>query len=156
MQLRNNWPYLTCLGIQSTAALTILAGIVQAFRTVVDNLGVLHEIPPGEAAAIVTTVCAFQLAYWYRFRRVKIPGWRGVGFGHILGFCSRLSFIFGSSLFSVYFLRHAPLLSSSEGAMILLPRIALLLPSLFCLYCYSLELDRLGNVLQSHEGPDLR
>ena len=155
-KLRQNWPYLICLGIQSTAALTILTGIAQAFRTVVDNLGVLHEVSPIEVAVIVATVCAFQVTYWYRFNRVKIPRWRGVVFGHIAGFCSRLSFIFGGALFSVFFLRHAPQLSSSEGAMILLPRIAMLLPSLFCLYCYTLELDRLANMLQSPEGPNLQ
>jgi hypothetical protein len=32
--------------------------------------------------------------------------------------------------------------------MILLPRVAVLMISLFCLYCYTLELERLANTLQ--------
>ncbi|WP_157672267.1 hypothetical protein [Chelatococcus sp. GW1] len=92
-------------------------------------------------------ICAFQAAYWYRLARVEIPRWRNVVLGHIVGFVGRLSFVFGAALFSLFFLRHTPGLT--EGALILVPRIAILLATLFCLYCFTLELERLGNALQS-------
>jgi len=150
------WRYLICLGLQSIAAFTILAAIQRAFQTVIDDLGVLHSVSLIEFVLLVAAICSFQAAYWYRFKWIEIPRWRGVVFGHVAGFASRLSFIFGGALFSVFFLRHAPELSSTEGAMILLPRVAMLLASLFCLYCYTLELERLASVLQSTDDPNLQ
>lgn len=141
--------YLMVLALQSAAALTILAAIQRAFRTVIDNLGVLHHVSSMELALLVAAMCSSQAAYWYRLANIEIPKWRSVVFGHLLGFASRLSFVFGGALFSVFFLRHAPELGSNAGATILLSRMAILLASLFCLYCFALELERLGNSLQS-------
>lgn len=143
------YSYLTCLALQTAAAFALLAAVRRAFRIVIDNPGVLHPLPPVELALLVAAICAFQAAYWYRLARIKIPNWRSIVLGHLLGFVSRLSFIFGAALFSLFFLRHAPELNSSEGALTLIPRIAILLATLFCLYCFALELERLGNQLQS-------
>ncbi|MCC8943604.1 hypothetical protein H8A97_00430 [Bradyrhizobium sp. Arg62] len=152
MKPRPTRSYLVCLVLQSAAAFAILAAIGRAFRTVIDNLGMLHRISLMELGLLAVTLCAFQVVYWYRIRNIEIPEWNSIALGHLLGFASRLSFIFGGALFSVFFLRHAPELSSSEGAIILLPRVAMLLASLFCMYCYSLELERLANMLQSTIG----
>jgi len=146
--------YLTLLAIQSIAAAAIIAAIQGAFRIVADDLGVLHAIPVGALITLVFTMAASQTAYWYRFTRIEIPGWRHVALGHCLGFASRLSFIFGGAIFSLFFLRHAPGLISIEAGIPLLARIAILLPALFCLYCYALELERLGNALQSPRATD--
>lgn len=140
--------YLTFLAFLSVTALAILAAIGWVFRTLIDNLGVLHQAPTMGLGLLIVAICAFQGAYWYRIKNISIPQWRSIVIGHVLGFTSRLSFIFGGALFSLYFLRHAPELSSSEGAGVLVPRVAMLLASLFCLYCYSLELERLANMLQ--------
>lgn len=141
--------YVACLSIQSAAALAILFAVQHAFRTVIEGLGELHAASGTEIALLVLSIGVFQIAYWYRFKRIGIPHWHNVFVGHIVGFASRLTFIFGGALFGVFFLRHAPELSSSEGAAILIPRIAMLLASLFCLYSYTLEIERLANVLQS-------
>jgi len=145
-----------CLAIQSVSALTILVAIQHAFRTLIDSLGVLHAASATEIAVLAISICAFQAAYWYRFNKVEMPGWRNILVGHVIGFASRLTFIFGGALFSLFFLRHAPELSSSEGAAILVPRTAVLLASLLCLYCYTIELERLANVLQSGSGQPSR
>lgn len=144
--------YSICLAIQSAAALTILIAVLRAFRTVIDSLGLIHAASGTEIAVLAISICVFQAAYWHRLNGIEMPGWRNVLIGHVVGFTSRLTFIFGGALFSLFFLRHAPELSSSEGAAILIPRIALLLASLFCLYCYTLELERLANALQSKSG----
>lgn len=141
------YPYLICLALQTAAAFALLAAIQRAFRIVIDDLGVLHAVSPMELTLLVVAICAFQAAYWYRLARVEIPRWRNVVLGHIVGFVGRLSFVFGAALFSLFFLRHTPGLT--EGALILVPRIAILLATLFCLYCFTLELERLGNALQS-------
>jgi hypothetical protein len=141
-------PYLICLVLQSAAAFAILAAIGKIFRTLIGGLGVLHAVPPTELVWLIGTLCVCQAAYWYRLKNVRIPEWRSVVLGHLFGLAGRLSFIFGGALFSLYFLRHAPELSLSGNGIVLLPRIAMLLASLFSLYCYSLELERLAHTLQ--------
>lgn len=148
--------YLMWLTFLSVAAFAILAAIGWVFRTLIDNLGVLHRASPMELGLLLGAICAFHSVYWYRIRNVSIPQWRSTVLGHVLGFASRLSFVFGAALFSLYFLRHVPELSSNEGAFVLVPRVAILLASLFCLYCYSLELERLANALQSSADQDSR
>lgn len=142
--------YLVCLTFLSVAAFAILFAIGRAFRTVVDNLGALHSMPLMESILLTGVLFTFQLVYWYRIRNIDLPEWRSAVLGHLVGFASRLSFIFGGALFSVFFLRHAPDLNSSEGAIVLLPRVAILMVSLFCLYCYTLELERLAKALTPH------
>ncbi|MGX1742153.1 hypothetical protein ACWIEX_11410 [Bosea sp. NPDC055353] len=145
---RSTVPYLALLALQSIAALTLLVEIHRAFRIVVDDLGVLHPIPPAELLTIACAVILSQTAYWYRFAKVEVPGWRNAAFGHLLGFASRLSFIFGAAMFSLFFLRHAPDLSSNETGVVVLSRGTIVLVALFCLYCFTVELERLGNSLQ--------
>ncbi|MCV9940406.1 hypothetical protein OIU35_28995 [Boseaceae bacterium BT-24-1] len=145
---RSAWAYLALLALQSAAALALLVEIHRAFRIVVDDLGVLHTISPADLLTIAGAVFLSQTAYWYRFAKVQMPGWRNAAFGHLLGFASRLSFIFGAAMFSLFFLRHAPDLSSNETGAVVLSRGTIVLVALFCLYCFTLELERLGNSLQ--------
>ncbi|CAM5415569.1 hypothetical protein AFEL58S_02261 [Afipia felis] len=105
-----------------------------------------------ELVSLIGTLCVCQATYWYRLKNVRIPEWRSVALGHFFGFAGRLSFVFGGALFSLFFLRHAPQVRLNENAIVLLPRIAMLLASLFSLYCYSLELERLANTLQFSAG----
>lgn len=149
-------PYLICLALQSVAAFALLAAIGRIFRTLIGGLGVLHAVSPMELMLLIGTLCVCQIAYWYRLKNVRIPEWRSIVLGHFFGFAGRLSFIFGGALFSLFFLRHAPELSLSENTIVLLPRIAMLLASLFSLYCYSLELERLANMLQFSAGQGSR
>ena len=146
--------YLTLLAIQSIAATAIIAAFQGAFRIVADEVGVLHRIPVASLIALIAAMAVSQAAYWYRFSRIELPDWKRVFVGHCLGFASRLSFIFGGAMFSLFFLRHAPELVSFQTGVPLLTRTAIMLAALFCLYCYALELDRLGARLQSPGGDD--
>jgi hypothetical protein len=145
---RSALQYLALLALQSAAALTILVEIHRAFRIVADELGVVHTISPADLLTIAAAVFLSQTAYWYRFAKVEVPGWRNAALGHLLGFASRLSFIFGAAMFSLFFLRHAPDLSSNEASAVVLSRGTIVLVALFCLYCFTVELERLGNSLQ--------
>lgn len=144
--------YLALLLIQTIAASAIIAAIQSAFRIVADEVGVLHRIPGAALTALIAAMAVSQAAYWYRFSRIELPDWKHVVLGHCLGFASRLSFIFGGAMFSLFFLRHAPELISFQTGVPLLTRTAIMLAALFCLYCYALELDRLGARLQSSAG----
>jgi hypothetical protein len=62
----------------------------------------------------------------------------------------RLSFIFGGALFSVAFFRHLPQLDQGADILVTTSRGMLLVGSLFALFCFSLELERLGRSLESN------
>jgi hypothetical protein len=81
--------YLTCLALQSAAALAIIAAIQRAFRAVIDDLGVRHPVSLAEFTMLVGTMCCSQAVYWYRVARIDIPAWRGVALGHLVGFASQ-------------------------------------------------------------------
>jgi hypothetical protein len=143
--------YLLLLALQSASALGVLACIHRSFRVLIVEIGVLHSIQFGELVFFVVAIIVSQAGFWLRLKRVAIPGWRSLVLGHILGFSGRISFIFGGALFTVFFLRHAPELSWSQDGLSLVWRAAIVLVALFALYCYALELERLGNALQA--GP---
>jgi hypothetical protein len=93
-----------------------------------------------------------QVAYWYRLQRVPIP-FRGSNaiVSHFLLFLGRLSFIFAGSLFAVVFFRHLPELDQNADTLLMARRGLLLVGSLFALFCFALELERLGHALGSSQ-----
>ncbi|RDL50612.1 hypothetical protein BLJAPNOD_01733 [Ensifer sp. M14] len=68
-------------------------------------------------------------------------------------FASRASFVFGGALFSVIFFRHVPQLEVLPPLGQGIAKTLGVMAVLFALFCYSLELERLGKVIeeQRHE-----
>jgi hypothetical protein len=66
---------------------------------------------------------------------------------HVFLFLGRLSFIFGSALFSIVLFRHLPELRSDVDIFLSVRRGVLLIFSLFALFCFTLELERLSAAL---------
>jgi hypothetical protein len=64
---------------------------------------------------------------------------------HLVRFGSRVSFFLGGALFTAVFFRHIPEMEMLPPIGRGLARVTLLLAVLFSLFCYSLELDRLGD-----------
>ena len=144
---RNLRRYLVLFVAQTVCAVVLLANIQFIFRILIENIGTPNAPPATSVTQILTVVALGQACYWYRLRNVPVPaGYRNVALGHLFAFASRLSFIFGGALFSLYFLRHAPVLTLSLLDTIW--RGGLLIGVLFALYCYTLELERLGVSLQ--------
>ncbi len=144
--------YALLLTGQTACAAVMLANIHTAFRILIENLGSPNASTPGSALQLVTAAALGQACYWYRLRHVPVPdSYRNMALGHLLAFSSRLGFIWGGALFSVYFLRHAPALAL--GPLDIAWRGALLIGILFALYCYTLELERLGSALQTPPTP---
>ena len=132
---------------QTACAAVVLANIHAGFRLVIENIGSPDAAGPAALIPILTAAVLGQICYWYRLRNVPIPAnYRNIALGHLLAFASRLGFIFGGALFSVYFLRHVPELALAP--LDIAWRGALLIAILFALYCYTLELERLGGALQ--------
>jgi hypothetical protein len=106
-----------------------------------------------DGLGIIAILCVMQFAYWYRYLRVAIP-FRGPNlfFSHVFLFLGRLSFIFGSALFSIVLFRHLPELSWDIDIFLFGRRAIVLIVSLFALFCFSLELERLGVALGTTSG----
>ena len=100
-------------------------------------------------AVVMGCVAILQCCYWTRLRHVAIHApIRNVPIGHLLAFASRVSFFFGGASFSVVFFRRLPELdvlpSIGQGSAKALAILAIL----FSLFCYALELERLGKAIE--------
>jgi len=147
--------YLLLLVAQVIGATLFFLNVLPSLRQMLLNPG--EQLPSNPRADLMTCVAVIlmQIAYWYRQLRVAIP-FRGpnVILSHVFLFLGRLSFIFGSALFGVVFFRHLPELEQSADISLLVPRGILLVGSLFALFCFTLELERLGQALgNSAESP---
>jgi len=139
--------YGVLLAAQTACAAVMLVNIHAGFRILIENLGTPNASSPASIIPLLVAAALGQACYWYRLRNVPIPThYRNMALGHLLAFASRLGFIFGGALFSVYFLRHAPALALNPLDIVW--RGGLLIAVLFALYCYTLELERLGGALQ--------
>lgn len=139
--------YLLLLAAQTACAAVVLTNIHAGFRILIENIGTPSASTPPGLFQLLIAAALGQACYWYRLRNVPVPtGYRNIVLGHLLAFASRLGFIFGGALFSLYFLRHAPVLALAP--LDIAWRGALLVAVLFPLYCFTLELERLGAALQ--------
>jgi hypothetical protein len=97
----------------------------------------------------MAAVLLVQACYWARYRYV--PVWapvRSVLAGHLLLFASRVSFFFGGALFSAIFFRHVPQLEMLPPLGQSLVKGCGVMVLLFTVFCYSLELERLGRAIE--------
>jgi hypothetical protein len=146
--------YLFVLAIQISGAITFVWRQLPEFRQIVVNPG---EQLPYDVVSDVTTVvvlAAMQISFWCRLLYIPIPFRRpNMILNHVFLFLGRLSFIFGSALFSVAVFRHLPELGRETDFLLVARRGVILVGCLFALFCTSLEVERLG---QAFEGDKVR
>ena len=108
-----------------------------------------QRIAPSASALALLAIVVMQATYWYRLRRVPVcvPVTSSV-LSHLALFAGRLSFIFGGAMFSIVFFRHLPSLETTPDASLLMWHGLLLVGGLFALFCFALELERLGSALR--------
>jgi hypothetical protein len=138
--------YLFLLAVQTAGAVIVLVNGVPIYRQMVGDFSKPRP-HPGILYWAVGAVALIQGAYWFRVRiQPAMPPGGYIFFGHIAQFAARLSFILASSTFAVVFL------ARFEQLSLPLHRILMVLALLFSLFCFSLELERLGKALQETEG----
>jgi len=134
--------------METAGSLIILwAGVPIYRQIVVDVSG--HEARLQTLGWALLSTVLIQTGYWGRLRwHHKLPRRGHILVAHAVLFLARLSFVFGAGTFSViFFLRF--------GELHLSPlRLALLLVVLFSLFCYTLELERLGKALLGPATPE--
>lgn len=116
-----------------------------AFTQILLNPGQQLSSETHSDAVAVAVLSVMQIAYWYRLSYIPIPFHRSNSFlSHLFLFLGRLSFVFGSALFSVVLFRHAPELNGEADKFLIARRGLILIASLFALFCASLEVERVG------------
>jgi hypothetical protein len=140
--------YLLLLALQLLGSDFIVWKGLPAFRQLVLAPGEQPANGPYDDNTIFAVLLVMQGAYWYRLFRIGIPFKSPRPFlSHMLLFLGRLNFIFGSALFSIVLFRHLPELGPETNLMLLARRGILMVVSLFALFCFTLELERLGTAL---------
>jgi hypothetical protein len=145
--------YLLLLAIQIVGAITFVWQQLPEFRQVLTNPG--EQLPKDTSSGLMTVGILFvmQVSFWIRLLRIPIPFRRpNVVLNQVLLFLGRLSFIFGSALFSVVVFRHLPELGRDTDFLLMARRGFLFVGCLFALFCTSLEVERLGQAFDGNRN----
>jgi len=135
--------------VQTVAVLLLLWSASPIYRTIPAAPGQKLEVMPGSPVAIILSLVAFHGSYWYRLTRVPIViGRHGLLLSHLVVFLGGLSFIFGGALFALVIYRHLPDLSQAIDPLQLVSRMLAMLAIQFSLFCYTLELERVGTAMR--------
>jgi hypothetical protein len=132
--------------VQTVGSIIFISTVLPDFRQLALHPGEQLPHMRYDDGATIGALLVAQTAYWYRLYRIPIPfRVSNTILSHFLLFLARLSFIFGGSLFAVVFFRHLPELEQNTDVFLLARRGLLLFGSLFALFCFTLELERLGH-----------
>jgi hypothetical protein len=137
--------YLVLLAVQSLCVTVLVVELLPFFWRVVDELGEVQDVSAWDQAVAWLCVVVFQGCYWWRIKHLAVPfATRSQLLAHLFQFVGRLSFIFASTVTSIVFFRHVPLLTLSSVTVASVFRFVLFLAMLFTWFCFALELERLG------------
>jgi hypothetical protein len=142
--------YLLLFAIQIIGAICFVWQELPEFREVLINPGA--QLPKDNRSDLVTAGIFFvmQISFWIRVLRIPVPFRRpNIFLNHVFLFLGRLSFIFGSALFSVVVFRHLPEMDRDANALLFLQRGVIFVGCLFALFCTSLEVERRGQAFES-------
>jgi hypothetical protein len=141
--------YLLLLGVHTAAASALLWVVFPVFQKIVERVGQPQLLDASTEIAAIGAMLVMQGCYWLRYWLV--PLWvpfRSAVVGHVLMFASRASFFFGGALFSAIFFRHIPQLDALPPLGQAIAKTLGVAALLFALFCYSLELERLGRSME--------
>jgi hypothetical protein len=135
------WLYAVLFGTQTIGAIVLFWNGVPHYRRVLaDPSG--HEAEVETLVWSLSSIGLMQVGYWLRFRlHPPLPELLNAVLGHVVLFLGRFAFVFASAVFSLVFLAPRPDFSMPIG------RYALTLLGIFAVFCYTLELERLGRAL---------
>jgi hypothetical protein len=137
------WGYFSLFGIQTLGAVVLLWNGLPLYRTILADPGSHHETVQTLLWAIPSIVL-MQIGYWVS-RRFLVPDLpiRSAFLGHLILFSARMVFVFATSVFGFVFILAKPEFE------IPVSRYVVTVLGLFSLYCYVLEMERLGRGVQA-------
>ncbi|HXO70529.1 MAG TPA: hypothetical protein VN838_16315 [Bradyrhizobium sp.] len=145
--------YLLLLAIQIAGAIAFIWQQLPEFTQVLTNPG--EQLPKDTSSDLMTAGILFvmQVSFWVRLLRIPIPfRHSNIFLNHFFLFLGRLSFIFGSALFSVVVFRHLPELGRDTDFVLMARHGFLFVGCLFALFCTSLEVERLGQAFADNRN----
>lgn len=145
--------YLLLLAIQIVGAIAFVWQQLPEFKQVLNNPG--EQLPRDASSDLMMAAVFFvmQVSFWSRMLCIPIPFRRpNLLLNHVFLFLGRLSFIFGSALFSVVVFRHLPELGRDTDFLLMARRGFLFVGCLFALFCTSLEVERLGQAFDGNRN----
>ena len=145
--------YWLLFAIQIVGAISFVWQQLPEFGLVLDNPG--QQLPKNNRADLMVAgiFIVMQIAFWIRVLRVPVPFRRpNIFLNYVFLFLGRLSFIFGSALFSVVIFRHLPEMERLTDALLMVQRGTVFVGCLFALFCTSLEVERLGQAFEGNRN----
>ncbi|MBY3027084.1 hypothetical protein [Rhizobium leguminosarum] len=143
--------YALLLAGQTVAASVLLLILFPIFQSVVTHLGKQQSISATDQVSITAVAVVLHCCYWTRLATVSVTvPFKNTLMSHLCIFVGRLSFLFGGALFSAIFFRHVPELDVLPTIGQSAVRVSYTALTLFGLFCYSLELDRLGRAFEAY------
>ncbi|MCM0612068.1 hypothetical protein KFJ24_06210 [Marinobacter sediminum] len=134
------WLYPLLLAFQTSGVVVMYWERLPVLRQLIQD-GLVFATPETPLWSLVA-VALIQVGYWIGYRlRPAQPSYVNPLLGHFVLFVARLVFLLGSAAFSLLFIVNTP------PDSIPVFRYLLLLAMLFSLFCYTLELERLGKTL---------
>lgn len=133
---------------ETAAVAALLWASAPIYRAIMAAPGQQLADIPSSPFLIIAGLVVFHAAYWYRLSRVPIAvGTRSLFLSHLVLFAGRLCFVFGGSMFALVVFRHFPDMSEIGNPVRLISRGLAMLAVLFSLFCYALEVERVGAAL---------
>jgi hypothetical protein len=146
----NRLTYLILLALQIFGAVAFILQELPEFRQILKSPGMQPAKDIRSDLIIVGILCCMQIPFWVRVLYVSVPAQRpNPLLSHIFLFLGRLTFIFGSALFSVVVFRHLPEMSDETDVFLAVQRAIIFVGCLFGLFCSSLEVERLGHTFEA-------
>ena len=123
---------------QTIGDATILSHLIPVFRRLVTS-GLHEKTPPKILVFAALGVIIIQVCYWldqHWFPTLRLG--HNPLLGHLILFLSRLNFIFAAAVFSAVYLVRINELDISLLGLVFVSAV------LFSIFCYTLELERIG------------
>jgi hypothetical protein len=142
--------YLALFGLQTIGAVIIFWNGVPLYRQALADPA-SHQARLETLIWSLAAIALIQTGYWISYRlRPPPPKFTNALIGHILSFLARMAFVFAASVFGFVFI------TQKSKFHIPVFRYVVTLAGLFSLYCYVLEIERLGGAFVGREVVEQR
>lgn len=145
--------YLFLLAVQISGTIIFVWQQLPEFRQVAVHPGEQLAYDISSDLVAVGFLFVMQISFWCRVLYIPIPFRRpNMILNHVFLFLGRLSFIFGSALFSIVVFRHLPEMGRETDVLLAARRGIVFVGWLFALFCTSLEVERLGQAFEGNRN----
>ena len=149
MRIPNGIAYAVLLAAQTASASFLFVMVFPIFHQMVTHLGERLALDFSQQMSIIVVAGLLHCFYWSRLKWVQVtPPFHSDFVAHVCFFAARVSFFFAGALFSAIFFRHLPELDDLPTFGQIAVKATYVVGSLFGVFCYSLELDRLGKAIE--------